>query len=685
MKLSRLVAGRGAAVAAALAVALAAPPLAAGQTAPRLSRPQRATLEAVVAAVDRLAQAPETATAARWHTHRLRASDGSHYIAVRAVAGVAVPQGTVALYVRLAPRVEAGVTTQPPRSAVMEWLRGQRSDPLPMRAARSITVPQGELPIGGAAASAGDVAAESSNALRLLDHQREQAAREREARERQRRAELEDAARRPLRDLLPFEDFDVAARLDRDPAGVAVQRSVRAGPGQYDLFVAWAEPAANGREPAVYAIAHRLDLPPAGPELALSDLVLADAVSRLEQPYPPADQNAHPYALGALEAIPAPGDAFRVDQRLSVVFQVINPAGGTGGKPDVDVTFRVNRLAGNREEAVGTLPPQRYSAANLPVDFDVARGHPLFVAVQAPLARFARGRYRLTVTATDRVAGRRVDGAATFTVAGTPLSLLQEAPAPGQRFRREATLEPIVTGALARAFTPSSASPGLQRLLDATAAGRFADLVRDEPVEPGERAAAQALRTFGLFALGDTPRTVTPALQQALAQGAPPAPVLVMLGAAHALAGDDRAAIAAWQQARDAGIDEASVAALLVDGYVRQGDAPRAAAMARAALDAQPGNLAAARGLAATHIAGGRYAEALAVLDALPPAVRDADTDFLVLHALFGGLVGDTAPGRTAEGRERLRALGARYVAAEGRHAALVREWIAVADAMPQD
>ncbi len=193
-----------------------------------------------------------------------------------------------------------------------------------------------------------------------------------------------------------------------------------------------------------------------------------------------------------------------------------------------------------------------------------------------------------------------------------------------------------------------------------------------------ERPTAQALRGLGLFALGDSPRAVAPQLQQAIGQGAPAAPVLVVLGATYALGGDDKAALTAWSQARDAGIDDASIATLLVDAYMRQGDVARATAMARAALDAQPSNAVAARGLAATRIAAGQYAEALAGLDALTSATVDPDTDFLVIHALYGGFVGETAPGSTASGRERLQVVGPRYVAAAGPHAALVTEWLAV-------
>ena len=649
------------------------------QNAPRLSRQQRAALESVVAAVDRAALDATLLSPSRWQVHVLRASDGSHYVALRAVAndlpGVDAP---VILYVRLASRAAPGITTVAQRSAVMEWLRGQRSDPLPMNAGRSMSVPQGEMPIGGAAAFAGDVAADSSNALRYMDRQREQAAREREAADRKRRAELENAARAGLPAIHPFEDFDVAGRLDRDPTGATILRSVRAGPGAFDLYVGWAEPSGSDRPGPVRVISRRLELPAATTDFQLSDIVLADAVRRLDDGYPAGQQNAHPYAIGALEATPARDDAFRVDERLSVVFQVINPGARETGKPDVEVGFRVVRLVGEREVVVGNLPPQRYTPETLPVDFDVAKGHPLFAAVQAPLTRFVRGRYRLTVTATDRVAGRQTSRDALFEVTGTPLSLLNEAPAPGQAFRREAVLAPPVVAAIARALRPATPSDALTRLLDAAGGGRFAELLRDEPVAAAERPTAQALRGLGLFALGDSPRSVAAQLQQAIGQGAPAAPVLVVLGATYALGGDDKAALTAWSQARDAGIDDASIATLLVDAYMRQGDVARATAMARAALDAQPSNAAAARGLAATRIAAGQYAEALAGLDALTSATVDPDTDFLVIHALYGGFVGETAPGSTASGRERLQAVGQRYVAAAGPHAALVTEWLAV-------
>ncbi len=367
-----------------------------------------------------------------------------------------------------------------------------------------------------------------------------------------------------------------------------------------------------------------------------------------------------------------------------MLFQVINPAGSLAraGPPDVEVGFRVTRFTDARETLVGALPSQRYNAATLPADFDVTKGHPVFAAVQAPLRTFARGRYRLAITAVDHVSGRQAGRDVMFEVTGTPQSLLREAPTPGQAFRRDAVLTPAALAVVTRALAPPAPSPSLTQALALAGAARFAELVSVEPTEPAERPIGLALRALALYGLGDSPRAVAAQLQQAEAQGAPAPPVRLLLGATAALAGDDRSAVAAWNLAREGGIDDAAVATLLIDAYMRQGDLARAAAMARAALDAQPGNAAAARGLAATYIATARYGEALALLDAQPPAAAlDQEREFLVLHALYASHVTGPASGRTAATRDRFTAAGRAYAAGGGRHADLVRAWLDVVSA----
>jgi tetratricopeptide (TPR) repeat protein len=685
MHMSRFVVG--AAVVAIVGPCAAGPAAAQAPPTPRLDRQQQTTLSAVVQAVDQARVNPALVSPSEWQSHLLRASDGSHYVALRGRAsGLIAGKDPVMLYVRLESRREPNATTSLQRSAVMEWLNGERADPLPMRARGTMNVPAGEMPVGGAASILGsrpDLGLESTAQLRLMERDRLRVIREREEREARRKAELENAARSGTPAMHPFEDFEPDARLDVDARGTTVLRSVRAGPGDYVLSVAWAEPAGGNRPPVVRVLTHAVSLPAASSDFSLSDIVLADSVRTLDAAYPTDRQNAHPYAIGALEASPAGDAAFRVDERLSILFQVINPSAAEAGKPDVEVTFAFTRLVGEREEVVGSLPAQRHAAATLPVDFDVNKGHPLFAAVQASLATFRRGHYRLTVSALDQVNGRRATRSAAFEVVGTPHSLLNEAPSPGQAFRREALLTPAMLGVVAKGLTPATPSEGLTRALDAATAGRFSDLVKEAPVTSDERAIAQALRGVGLFALGDSPRTVAAQLQQALAQGAPAGPVLLILGATYAQGGDDKGAVAAWNQARDGSVDDAAVATLMVDAYIRQGDVARATAMARAALDAQPTSPSAVRGLAAARIAAGQYADALSTLDGLAGSTSDPDTDFLVVHALYGGFVGGTAPGATPTGRDRLLTVGRRYVDAGGGHAALVTEWLAVVTAQP--
>lgn len=666
MKLSRIVVACGVVcLGAVLPVSLRA------QSAPKLTKAQRTTLEAVVTAVDRAVASSQTLDA-DWESHVLRASDGSHYVALSATASsAALPAQPTVLYVRLMSRRPPS-STAVERSAVLEWLKGMRSDPLPMRANGSMSLPQGEMPVGGPSLGR-DIAGESSAALRLMTHRRENEQREQKAREAKRRQELERGAAPTA--LLPFEDFDPGATLTRTGDRIVVRRSLSAGPGDYDVYIAWAEPAPGNQPAVVRVITHPLRLPTApAAELALSDVILADKVDVLAAPYTSEQQSAHPYALGALEASPARGRRFAVGGALNLIVQVINAAPSSTGKPDVELSFRVSRLRPTGgEEPFANLPPQRYSTANLPADFDVLKGHPIFGAVRASLAAFPRGAYRVVVTATDKIGGRSATGEARFTVAGTPESLLREAPTPGQAFRREMAVTPAALAVIVKALTPPSPSAALAQTLSAAATGRFAALVQDAAVDAAERPVALALRGLGLYGLGDSARTVATQLQQAIAQGSPAPPVLLLLGASYALAGDDKGAIAAWNQSRDGGIDDASVAVLLVDAYMRQGDIARAAAMAQAALDSQPENSEARRGLAGTLIATRQYERALALLDAAAPA--DPDSAFLILHALYAGIVEKSGPGATEDGRTRFLTGADAYIAAGERQQDLVRAW----------
>lgn len=635
---------------------------------PSLNSDQRALLTALLAAVD-TAPPPADAAPETWQTHVLRASDGSHYVAFSVASSPAAPIDTnhVLIYVRLFLVPESSVVTVAARSSVREWLAGSRTDPRLVRSRRGFAV--GEMPAMGAATAGGGGAATVGSAdLQIMGLQRERERQRKEQQERERKASLAGAAAEGA-DLLPFEDFDLVAPARFADGTPAIQRALTAGPGRYRLSVAWVDAAAKPGKAPLH-VAHRtLDLPPAwADEFRISSVIVAEGVTVRETPYTPAEQRAHPYSLGVTEIKPARDTVFANSEPLSLAFQVINARAPDTGKPDVTIDFRITRQAGNREDQVATLTPLRFDPSTLPPDFDVRLGHPLIAAMSVPLATLTRGAYRLHLAATDHGTTTTTHSAVEFSVIGTPLSLLAEAPPLGRRFRREDAIADAVLAALVQAFTPASPSPALRRALDLAGQRRFIDLLAEEPVPHHEQGARVALTGLALYTIGDASALVQ--FQRADALGAPGGPTQFLIGAVRATQNRDADAIAAWQSAQDEGVPV--VAPFLIEAYLRRGDGARAAALVSAELAGRPAEGTWARALAASHLAGGRNQEALAVLDAqLATAPDDIDGRWLQLRALYGRVVKDGSADH-----DRFRTAAQAYVASGGAHAALAAEWL---------
>ena len=662
----------------ALALLLATP--AAASDPPKLTKAQRDTLQAVVAGVDAAAAQPPT-PGLDWQIHVLRASDGSHYVAFSIDTPPGWPaRGAVPLYVRLATRLPV-----PPiaaeRSAVMEWLKGLRGDPMPQRPTQIITIPNGELPVGGPSSMStrDSGAGQALAALRLADHQQERARQAQEERDRKRKAELEGSGDAARRALLPFEDFDMAATATEVDSTLVLRRSLTAAPGDYDLYVAWTVPAAKG-PPAVRVLKREVTLPPMPPaELALSTIILADDVQVRETVYPADQQTAHPYSIGATEITPARDDRYTNDERLAVFFQVVNPTATPAGKPDVAIGFRLFQTTADGEKSLGALDSQYYNETTLPADFDVNLGHPVFAAMAARLATLPRGTFRLNVVATDRLSRRTASGDATFRIIATPANLLKTAPSAAPPFRRDRMLQPAMVQAVVARLTPPAPSPALARALAAAAEGRFVEVLREQPAGPGEDGIWAVLRGMALYALGDSARAVTVPLRRALEAGAPAGSAQVFLAACQAIDGYDRSAVADWDAAIEGGVDRTVLTPLLIDAHLRLGDAEAASTLANRLLSERPGDPAAVRGLAAAHVAAGRSADAITVLDANRiDASADPDTHYLMLKALFTSAMSKSGPGAEPSGIERFTRLAQAYIAGKGAHADVVAEWMGV-------
>ena len=639
------------------------------QAAPNLSRQQRDLLQAIVNAVD-TAAAQSAIDDAQWQSHVMRTSDGAHYVAftIAPPAATPLPPGPALLYVRVATAAPSGAPRVAERSAIREWLSGGRTDPrlLPKRG-----IAIGEMPAFGAGgiAARGSTPSSGSNDLKLLAMERERAQQEQAEREKLRRAELEGKAT-VTREMFPFEDFDLASRSVRGDGARVIARAFTTGPGDYDVFVGWADPSSPKPASTVRVLRKTLHLPAATADrLTTGSIILADTVSVRPTPYSPVEQASHPYSIGLMEIVPAADTTYTRDDSLAVAFQVINARGSDTGMPDLAVGFRIVRVNGERESPVASLNPQFYNASTLPPDFDVRRGHPIFAAVSAPLATLGRGDYRLKIAINDRVAGIGATAEADFRIAGTPASLLAEAPALGRPFNRDAALGPAALAPLIDALTPASPSAPLARALATARGGKLVDLLIEEPVPAAETGVRTALTGMALLSVGDTSAAVQ--LQRALQQGAPAAPVQYLTGVARAMQNRDLDAIPAWQAALATGQAPSPTRSLLVEALLRRGEHTRAAAIIAEASDA-PASPAWTRLIAATHIANGRYTDAIAVLDAhLATRADDVEARWLLIHALFADVV---------KGGNKTRFMNdaQRYIESQAPHAELTAEWLRI-------
>ncbi len=660
------------------AAIVASPAMARQGAAPKLNKTQRDLLQALVSAVDAAAASPATADA-EWHTHVLRTSDGAHYVAftVRPSESLALP-AMATLYVRLATRIDPqNADASVEHSAVMDWLKGMRSDPRVSRTERGIAF--GEMPVFGAGAVATRGPGQQAGDLALLSLERERARERKEAAEKERKVALEGKSTARARDpLFPFEDFAVGVPIATSAEARLLRRSVTAGAGDYDLYVAWSEAPARGKSPAIHVLKRSVSLPPAfTTQLGISSVILAEEVGVRAAPYPPDQQSSHPYAIGPMEIVPAERDGFTNDQRLAVVFQVFNARANDLGKPDIAVGFQLLRITDGGERSVGMLNPQYYNGTTLPADFDLTKGHPIFVAMAAPLKTLPRGEYRLRIGVTDKLAARNALTDATFHVVATPATLLAAAPI-STPLPRDYLLESDVLQAVAARLQRDRMTPALSTALAAARAKRFVDLLREDEVAPEEQGLRTTLRGIGLFALGD-PRVAVTLLRQAL-QLSPNAAAQLYLGACRALDGNDRDAISAWQSAIEADMPAAIVTPLIVDAHLRLGEIARAGELARAAVanGGDQSNL--ARALATVHIAEGREGAAIALLDKhLAEHGDDLEAQYVMLHALFASIVHARGSGTTSEDQERFRALAQGYITAKARYATTVAEWLDIA------
>jgi hypothetical protein len=203
-----------------------------------------------------------------------------------------------------------------------------------------------------------------------------------------------------------------------------ISRSFTVPAGEYDVYVVAKEPAPdkapkNAPAPKMSVLRQAVTVPDfwnAG-ELNTSSVIVASSIVPLPAPLTPQQQADRPYALGAMEIVPAFETKFTKKSELSTFMLIYNPKVDSANKPDVTVEFNFyQKPAGQPEKFFNKTAPQNLNAQTLPPNFDFAAGHQLQTGQAVPLASFPEGDYRLEIKVTDKIANKTLTRDVNFTV-----------------------------------------------------------------------------------------------------------------------------------------------------------------------------------------------------------------------------------------------------------------------------
>ena len=202
-----------------------------------------------------------------------------------------------------------------------------------------------------------------------------------------------------------------------------ISRSFTVPAGSYDVFLVAKEPTPekapkNAPAPKTSVVKRSVDVPDYwNGELATSSVIVASRIDPLPAPLTPQQQADRPYALGAMEIVPAFETKFTKKSELSTFMLIYNPQVDSANKPDVMVEYNFYvKPSGAAEKFFNKTNPQSLNAQTLPPQFDLAAGHQLQSGQAVPLASFPEGDYRLEIKVTDKIANKTLTREINFTV-----------------------------------------------------------------------------------------------------------------------------------------------------------------------------------------------------------------------------------------------------------------------------
>jgi hypothetical protein len=226
------------------------------------------------------------------------------------------------------------------------------------------------------------------------------------------------------------------------PAGqpVRITRGFAVAPGEYDVYVALRERAADplesrGRLKGA-VLKQALTVPDFWTgELTTSSVMLADRIDDVTAPVTGDDLLERPYVIGTQEIHRAVEPRFRRDRELIVVFLIYNAAPSREKDFDIQVDYHLFRrdaaapaeamsadvarpVARTGERYVTRTPPQHFKPSMMVSDFDPATG-PILAGQGILLSSFQDGEYRLGITVTDLLSRHSLSRDVMFSVVGS--------------------------------------------------------------------------------------------------------------------------------------------------------------------------------------------------------------------------------------------------------------------------
>jgi len=218
----------------------------------------------------------------------------------------------------------------------------------------------------------------------------------------------------------PYEDINT---LNLQGDSNRISRSFTVGSGDYDVYIVLKEPTPEKPKkgdpaPKVSLLKQSLTVPELwNGELATSTVIVAERIDPLPAPLNAQQQGERPYALGAMEIVPAPSTKFTKKGELSTFVLIYNAKTDPQNKPDVLVEYNFYQKSAGKESFFNKTNPQPLNAQTLPPQFDFAAGQQLQSGQAVPLASFPAGEYRLEIKITDKLANKSLTREVTFTVA----------------------------------------------------------------------------------------------------------------------------------------------------------------------------------------------------------------------------------------------------------------------------